>query len=351
MKKLFLLGLSLSLFFASCSTTDEPFKVIDKTPTYENGILFLNEGNFNGSNGSIGFVDYSFGNINPNVVKTTGNVAQSMAFKGSKAFVVMNNSNTIEIFDRYTLKYETSIKQGLNQPRYISFVNNEIYVTNYGSKSVSVYKDTSYDLVAEIVLDTDVDHIVTSNNKLYVQKAAFGVSGTEIAIIDPVSKKITKTIDLKTSAPSPDIVLQGLVAHGDFVYAIASSKERSDFFKINNIKDEVIVHFNSTQNKAAQNLRIDDNRLYYTSLENVYTWDINDITVKVNPTLTLSNSDAKDLFAAFYGFDVINSKIYVGNANDYVQPSTIKVYNLKGEVLKQFKGGQLTNSFYNNYKF
>lgn len=299
MKKIILLGLSLSLFFASCSTADEPFEKIKDTPNFERGILFLNEGGYGHNNPSLGFINNSSDQVFLDIAKPKGDVAQSIAFKGDKAFVVMNNSNTIEIFNRYTLKYETSISTGLNQPRYISFVNNEIYVTNYGSQSVSVYNDTNYSLITDINIGHEVNHIITSNRKIYVEKAAYGV-GTEIAIIDPSSKTVFNTLDLKNTAPDPIGGLQGLVAHGDFVYAITSSTERSDFYKINNIEDKIITHFESTKNPGAQNLRFDNSKLYYTSTDKVFAWDINDVAVKNEPILKLKSSESVDLYAAFY---------------------------------------------------
>lgn len=343
MKKLIFLALSLT-FFASCTTSDSPF-VEEKAPvSLENGILFLNEGNYLSGNASLGFISTDFSEIVENIAKNNndslGDVAQSLTFYNNKAFIVLNNSNKIEVFDRYTFKHENTIESNLNQPRYITFSNNKMYVTNYGSQSVTIYNANSFDFLNEISLNGPVDNITTLNRKIYIQKAAFS-EGNEIVIVDDKTDGIVKTIQVEDK-------LQSIVAHSDFIYAISSINSRSHFYKIDAQDDQVITHFLSTKNMNAQNLRADENILYYTSNNQVYQWFPNDTTVQLDPVLTIK--DATDLFATFYGFNVIDSRIYVADAGNYTQASKISIYNLKGDKLKSFYGGILTNQFYKNYK-
>ncbi|MDR0230287.1 MAG: hypothetical protein LBI72_14675 [Flavobacteriaceae bacterium] len=358
MKKVFLLGLSLTLFFASCTKSDDPFVEKVVTPTYQNGILILNEGGFTKNNASLNFVGYDLATMyddiaKPADAKTLGDVAQSMAFNSTKAFIVMNNSNKIEIFNRYTLKYEATIDKNLSQPRYIALSNDEIYVTNWGSKSVNVFKQSDYSFVKEISLKYQPENLVVSNNKVYVQETAeWGAttSANKISIIDTKTKEVTKVITVE-GKEKDKIDLQGIVAHGDFVYAISSNSYRTDFFKINNITDTQILTFPSGANNNAKNLRAENAKLYYTSNNKVFAWEINDRAAQKYPLLTLTAAESQDTYAAFYGFNVIDNKIYVANAGDYTGPSKIKVYDLQGKVLKEFKGGLLTNGFYNNFKY
>lgn len=358
MKKVFLLGLSLTLFLASCTKSDDPFVEKVVTPTYGNGILILNEGGFQKNNASLNFVGYDLSTSYDDIAKPTGSqtlgdVAQSMAFNATKAFVVMNNSNKIEIFDRYTLKYEATIDKNLSQPRYIALTNDEIYVTNWGTKSVNVFKQSDYSFVKAIPLNYQPENLVVSNNKVYVQEVAewnATKSANKISIIDPKTKSVSKVITVKGKEEDKSD-LQGIVAHGDFVYAISSNSYRTDFFKINNITDTQILTFPSGANNSAKNLRAENATLYYTSNNKVFSWDINDINAKEKPLLTLTAPESQDLYSAFYGFNVINNKIYVANAGNYTGPSVIKVYDLHGKVLSSFKGGLLTNGFYNNFKY
>lgn len=341
MKKLLFLALSLSILSTSCSTSDDPFVEVPQAPKLDNGLLILNQGGFQYNDASIGFSNFAYDKYHANIAQTAdkalGDKAQSMAFKDNKAFVVLKGSNKIEIFNRYTFKHEGTITEGLAQPLYIAFANNNIYVTNEETKSVNVY-DANYKLITTIAINASVGHILAWHTKVYVQKN-ISADKSEIAVID--SKfKITSTIALEKE-------LQDMVTLGDFVYAISSTKDKSFFYKIDAQQDKTITQFFSTRNSAATNLRLDNNDLYYTSNNSVYKWNPHDTNVQVTPVLTLPE-EAFNPASTFYGFNVIKGVIYIGDAGDMMDPSTVYVYQ-NGKMIKSFTAGILTRNFYANY--
>lgn len=341
MKRLLFLALSLSILSTSCTTSDDPFEKKPNTPVLNNGLIILNEGTYNEGNSSIGFTSWNydeyFGNVAEVPKGKLGDVAQSMAFKDDKAYVVINNSNKIEIFHRYTFKHIGTITEGLNQPRYIAFANNKMYVTNQGEGKVSVYNTTSNEHIADILVGGPIDQIHAWNTKIYVQNAAFG-TGKNIVVIGE-NNTIEKKIVLEEG-------LQGMVILGDFVYAISSSSFKSFFYKINANTNTIVQSFFSTMNPDARNLRLDNNDLYYTSKNNVYNWRSTDVNAQDKPLVTIKGYNE---YSSFYGFNVINNIIYTADAVDFVNESMITIYNLNGKELKSFKGGISTNNFYPNY--
>ena len=112
----------------------------DTTPvptpgSFNNGVFVINEGNFNWGNASVSFINLSDTLVNPDLFepvnhRNLGDVAQSMNISGNQGFIVVNNSNTIEVV---SLKDFSSVKTltGFNSPRDIAFVNQDkAYVTN-----------------------------------------------------------------------------------------------------------------------------------------------------------------------------------------------------------------------------
>ena len=96
-------------FLSSCSNND------DITPDtgnqeFKNGILIVNEGGFNKSNASVSFLSNDLSVVKNDIFAGSnggtglGDVAQSLVVYNNYAFIVMNNSNSIEIVDRYTFK-------------------------------------------------------------------------------------------------------------------------------------------------------------------------------------------------------------------------------------------------------
>ncbi|MDM1408077.1 hypothetical protein HX062_10495 [Myroides sp. DF42-4-2] len=342
MKKLLFLALSLSILSTSCSTSDDPFVEVEPGPNLENGLIILNEGGFQLNDASIGFSSFTYDKYFENIAKTPekvlGDLAHSIAFKDNKAYVVLKGSNTIEIFDRYTFKHLGAIKEGLNKPLYIAFANNNLYVTNEEGKSVAVY-DANNKFIHEIPMDAPVGQILAWNTKLYVQKN-ISETKSEIVVIN-AEFAITKKIAI-------DNKLQGIATLGDFVYAISSTKDKSFFHKFDAHTDEKVLEFFSTRNANAKNLRLDNNDLYYTSKNEVYNWKPNDTYVQTAPVLSLEAETFNEV-SSFYGFNVINKVIYVGDAGDMNEPSKVNVYR-QGKKVSSFTAGIMTNNFYANYK-
>ncbi|SFJ36445.1 YncE family protein [Myroides guanonis] len=340
MKKILFLALS-SLIFASCSKSDDPFEGKKPKYNYSNGILFVNEGSFQGNDASIGFSSFDYNNIKTDIYnddeRKLGDVAQSIGFDTDKAFIVVNNSNKIEIVNRYSFINIATITENLNSPRYTAFADGKLYVTNMGSQSVSVYSLTDYSFIKDIPLGSPVENIVAQNNKLYVQKAAFGI-GNSIAIIDSKTDEVIKSIELNDN-------VQGLIAHTGFVYAISSIENRSNFYKINATEDNIITTITTTKVPNAKNLRIDNNILYYTSNNNIHSWTTTATEVNDVPVVKVKGTGG---FEFMYAFAVINNQFLVSNAKDFVKPSTVDVYNMEGKKINSFDTGKSTNHFYKN---
>ncbi|MDM1045425.1 hypothetical protein HX004_11205 [Myroides sp. 1354] len=342
MKKLLFLALSLSILSTSCSTSDDPFVEVPQVPNLDNGLLILNQGGLQYNDASIGFSSFAYDKYHANIAltpdKALGDIAQSMAFKDNKAFVVLKGSNKVEIFNRYTFKHEGTITEGLNKPLYIAFANNRLYVSNEETQTVSVY-DEQYKFITLIKINAPVGQILAWHTKLYVQKN-ISADKSEIVVID--SKfNITKKIPV-------DKELKDIVTLGDFVYAVSSTADKSFFYKIDAQTDAIVTQFFSTRNSAAKNLRLDNNDLYYTSNSSVYKWNPHDTNVQVAPVLTIPENEY-NAASTFYGFNVIKNTIYIGDAGDMMDPSTVHIYQ-NGKKIQSFKAGILTSNFYANYK-
>jgi hypothetical protein len=135
------------LILAFCSAfvlvSCDPESAFVETPlgAYDNGVLVLNQGGFGAGNASVSFISDDFVTtqnnifslVNPSI--TFGDTAQDIGFYQNLGFAVLNGSNKIVVFNRYTLEFVTSINTGFANPRYIAFANNKAYVTNWGSGS------------------------------------------------------------------------------------------------------------------------------------------------------------------------------------------------------------------------
>lgn len=340
LKNLYLGIIASAFLFASCSNDDS---VENDIPlgAYDNGVLILNEGNFGTPNASVSYLSNDFATSQNNIfelvnpTKVLGDVAQSMSFDGDKAFIIINNSNEVEVVNRYTFASLGTITEKLENPRYSVVLNGKLYVTNAISEAITVYDATTFAYISTISIDKTVERIVAANGKLYVMNGAYG-SGNEVSVVN-----------LSTNAVSTITVEEGINSieeKNGSVYVLCGNDNKSKLFKIDTNTDTT-TFIESIILKGASNMDIDGSKIYYTQDGNVYEMDLNATTFSTTPIFTTTYVQ----YSTFYGFGVIDGKIYSGNANGFSADGIVTVYSSTGTVLKTLTVGRGPNGFYSNH--
>src|SRR5690606_40906528 len=95
-----------------CSNTDDNTATTNPDEKYLNGYFITNEGNFGDANASVSHVSADLNTVTNDIFKTAngkdlGDVAQSIVMHGDYAFVVVNNSNTIERSEEHTSELQS----------------------------------------------------------------------------------------------------------------------------------------------------------------------------------------------------------------------------------------------------
>ena len=339
LKNLYLGIIASAFLFASCSNDDS---AENDTPlgAYDNGVLILNEGNFGTPNASVSYISNDlatsqnniFGLVNP--TKVLGDVAQSMSFDGDKAFIVINNSNEVEVVNRYTFASLGTITEKLENPRYSVVLNGKLYVTNAISEAITVYDATTFAYLSSISIDKTAEKIVAANGKLYVMNGSFG-SGNEVSVVNIATNKVS-TITVEEGVNS-------IEEKNGSVYVLCGNESKSKLFKINTTNDTA-TSIESTTLKGALNMDIDGDKIYYTQETEVYAINLTATTFSETPLFSVNDSS----WSTFYGFGVIDGKIYSGDANGFTKDGIVTVYSSAGTVLKTLTVERGPNGFYSN---
>src|SRR5690606_7777961 len=177
--KLFCFTMLLCFFAISCASDDDGNS--EETPPvgdYRSGTFILNEGGFGSSNASVSFLNEN-GQIHNGIFslvnnRNLGDVAQSMGFNGDNAYIVVNNSATVEVVDRYTFQHIATVSEMIVNPRYIVFENNKGYISDLGDPT-----NSNDDFIAILNLETNLveakiavvegpEQMVAHNGKIYV---------------------------------------------------------------------------------------------------------------------------------------------------------------------------------------
>ena len=333
MKK-YRLRLGLLLIVAlqwSCNNDD--ITITPETPlgAFENGILISNEGPFNNGTGTVSFVSEDLTTTEAAIFNAVnsedlGNIVQSIGFVEDKAYVVANVSNTITVVDRNTFVRETTISEGLNNPRYFIAVNGTGYVSNWGDTA-----DETDDYIAIVNLSTNTvedtisvvfgpEELIASNGVLYVaHQGAFG-QNNQVSVIETASNTVATTITVGDVPNSMQLDGNGdlwVLAGG--IPSFTGNETGGVLSKINTSTNEVETNINFGTTQHPNHLSIDGDELYYFEGGNVFTLGISDTTL---PETTILDN------VSFYAMTVNNGRLYGTDALDFASNGTLLVYDI-----------------------
>lgn len=214
--------LLLLLTAASCREDDTIIypnihDISEVTHTNIAGMYVLNEGNMGSNKATLDYLDLDSGkyfrNIfpsrNPNLVKELGDVGNDVKVYGDQLWIVINQSNKVEVADA-----QTAVSRGhidIPNCRYLSFNGKYAYVSSYvgkiGEADVigAVYKVDTATLKIEgkCLVGYQPEEMVVQDGKIYVANSggyrgmnkALGYDRT-VSVIDINSFKVVNTIDV-----------------------------------------------------------------------------------------------------------------------------------------------------------
>ena len=347
--------LLLATLFTGCdSDSDTP---ID-TPlgAYDDGILILNQGNFGQNNSTISFLSNDFENFQANAFNAVnpgvqlGDTAQDLGFFEEKAFVILNNSDKIEIINRFTLETISTISQGLNNPRYIAFSAGKAFVTNWGDGTnpnddfVAVFSLADHSLLQNIPVAEGPERILAHNSKIYVaHKGGFNFNN-QISVLNANNNQVETTLQVSD-------VPEAMAVYNNQMYVLTSGlpawsgNETAGNLHIINLENLTQTNsFAFATHEHPNHLKIDNNQLFYTLDAEVFATNLNFTALPTTPIITMNPQGVYGI----YGFEVHNNQIFVADAADFNSNGKIFIYNLSGQLIHERTAGVIPAGFYFN---
>ncbi|WP_164879133.1 DUF5074 domain-containing protein [Flavobacterium cerinum] len=319
---------------------------------YTDGVFILNEGGAGSDNSSLSFLANStlqnnvYGSVNNG--DKLGDTAQSMGFKGDKVYVVLNISNEVVVANSTTLVKTARITEGLVNPRYIAFYGEKAYVTCWGNAQsdtddyIAVIDLSTNAVTGNIPVAVGIEKIITIGDKLYVaHKGGYGDNNL-VSVVNPATNAVV-TIEVGD-------VPNAMVEKGGFLYVMCGGRpswsgagESSGKLVKINLADNTIAEaltFFGVQHPSG--LGVNGNDLYYTIGADIYKTDIAAATLPVAPLFSIEPQGVYGI----YGFDVIDGKLYIGDAGGFVAPGVAHVYTAAGAHVQTYTVGISPNGFY-----
>lgn len=331
----------LFALFSSCE------KQPDKQPLpsdKNNRVFIINEGNFQFGNASIDVYLPDSQTIFKNIYKTAnnknlGDVAQSAVLHDKKLFTVVNNSSKISVISTDDYKEFYTISLPGSSPRYIQFVNdNKAFVSEIYAKKIWIINPVNGTLIDTISTEGWTEQMVLIGNELFVaQRTRLNDNFVaNVLVINTNNNKIVQTISLPSEPNS-------IAAIGSKIWVLCSSgnTQNAKLLCLNsgNKTIEKEWEFNVGDKPMLLRKNENSNEIFWCA-NGVFKMSISDNALPASPIIQGNNRN-------IYALDINekNGDIYLADAIDYVQSSSVFRYKQNGTLIQNFKAGIITSSF------
>lgn len=322
---------------------------------YAKGVLVVNEGIFGNTSGTLTHYDRSTGATTSSIFKAAngrdlGDVVQSLTIHEDKAYVVVNNSNKIEVADAGTFKEVAQIT-GLRLPRYLVVTTpGEAFVTEWGSDGRTgtlARLDLTQNTVAErIPVSMGPEHLVHIGTHLYMtHPGGLGINNqvTSYAFANGQTLR-TYTVDDRPSGLVKDdqnriwVACAGKVEYTIYPNIDVANSTESALIAIDHQTEQIVFRRSFGKGNPIGNLTINaqsPNWLYYTREGKVWAYDTQTDMEQV-------------LFVGNYyglGYDPGSGYLYAATSAG-TNPATIERRRPNdGSLVDQFTAGTFANGF------
>jgi len=349
------------LSFSSCDPTEGPTpEPIEKDSIpqgndsisvekdYSMGNFVVCEGNFNSNDGEISYINDTiliedlFQSENNRLL---GDIVQSFTVIGEKGYIVVNNSQKVEVVNAKTFKSIGTIK-GLSFPRHIASVDGDnILITNgngYGDNYVYEIDGTTYEKIDSVATGAGPEKILISDNKIYISNLGQYTNDKTITVLNASTLEVLKTVEVGDlpvdMALDTDgylwILCKGLTEYDPVTYdptIISNSKIVK--MNISTYAVETVVDMDHQIGTFSSNVLTENNNDIYYLDDAIYK------ITKDNTTPT------KVVEGFFYSIDIdpATGYIWAANTND-VSSHKVEVYLTSGAKLTEYKTAKFPNA-------
>lgn len=344
-----------SLIISSCDKEEDPEEIITAKGPYHNGVFITNEGSFMGNNGSVSYYSYSedttydiaadsvYNGIYYKVNgRDLGDVVQSITLFDSLAFIVVNNSNKVEVVTAANFR-EKNVISGVSQPRYLLVNGTTAYISAWGEGGVVYIVDlTTFSVTSKIKAGNGPEKMLIDNNKLYVANSGGLYSDSTITVIDlETNQKMDSIIvggNPKAMVKDKDgnkwVLCHGLVEYSPIDWSI--SRETPSLLVKLDHTDEIVntIEIDSTKHPSILDINPAGDLLYFGGGYS-YT-GVNSISIRAtSPGFEIVTDETA------YGFMIEpnTGEIFVFQSPSFTDNGLLKRYTGNGTFLKEYTLG------------
>jgi hypothetical protein len=330
-----------SLFiFISCKKDTPP--VDENNLTANHGVFIVNEGNYMWSNASVTSNDFVDGKYYEDIFKSVnnrplGDVAQSISVLNGKAYIVVNNSNKIEIVNLSSFA-SIGVISGFTSPRYmLPVTESKAYVSDLYSNSISIVDLNSGSITGSIPCKGSTEEMLLNGNDVIVTNTRTNM----IYFVNSNNDALTDSIQVGFGSNSLALDKNGKL----WVYCAgdATNSINASLYRINITNHQVEQSFavpDPLDIWDKMRLNPTKDTLYYMD-NGIYQMPVTSTALPAAPLIQQGSS-------LFHGLAInpVDKHIFVADAVDYIQKGKVYYYNTSGTLLGTIATGIIPVDFY-----
>lgn len=338
--KTLLLSVSLCLCVLTSCKPDPVDPLPDPEPS-TGRVFILNEGNFQWGNASLDLYDPEtnvlvsgiFESVNQNPL---GDVLQSMSIHEGKAYLVVNNSNKIEVVDPDSLISLGTI-EGFTSPRFFLGISpNKAYVSDLYANEIAIVDVETQEISGQIPLPGWSEQMILLGEFAFV----CNVRRPYLYVIHTQTDAVVDSIKIGLGGNRLVRVDGGniWVACGETLQADAEGA----LYIINPNSRAVVDSFLFPLEQKPSELQVNaaGTHIYFLN-GGVHRMAIDATALPATPIIPEDGG-------LFYGLgiDPAKEEVYVADAIDFVQRGAVLRYDSEGNLLHEFRAGIIPGRFY-----
>jgi YVTN family beta-propeller protein len=322
--------------------------------TTGSGVYIVNEGSFGNSNASISYMKMNSPAVNNNLFFNVngypvGDIAQSMTIYRDKNYIVVNNSQKVEVTYAEGCSGIATIT-GFAGPRYFKATGNKGYVSDWFDDNIKVVDLVSNTITNSIPTGSGPEQMVIYNDILFVCNVGGWGSDSTVTVIDTQTDSVLTTIHVGINPNSISVDTNGKL------WVLCGGSTGPDF--IGGTADDIagsiwMIDPATFQITGSQILQQSDHpfKLTYDAINNRmmllmgidgYTGAINYFD---NSALPVSMTIFSNKIFYGLGIDPTTSMVYAGLAPGFTQNGYMFRYESNGTLKDSLEVGIAPNGF------
>ncbi|MEZ4774745.1 MAG: YncE family protein [Bacteroidia bacterium] len=325
----------LGLVFTSC----KPDAPVD--PKGSGNVFILNEGNFQAGNASIDQFDPKTSLLSSDVFSSRnqiplGDVLQSMTIIGDKGYIVVNNSQKIEVVTLSDLAVQNTIT-GFTSPRFLLQVSSaKAYVSDLFGGAVSIVDLNTNTITGSIALPGWTEEMLLAEGRVFITN----LSSEYVYVVDPATDQVVDSVEVGLGSNSLRLDKQGrlwVLSSGDSFNGIAGTLSVINPSDLSTLKS---FTFTTSDYPVRLSVNPDGDRIYYLN-NGLYEIAIDATTLPAAPKVLSGEG------SYFYGLgvDPVSGTLYVADALDFSQRGLMLRFEESGTAIDTFRAGVIPSGF------